>query len=186
MLSAKHLLFVQKYLNHGNAGRAALEAGYQYKGTGPKLLRRTQIAAAVAEGMKQVAKASQLTAAAVLDEIRKLAFSDITQVYDNDGAMKPRKKMSKDLRRAIQSIESTDIYRGRGADRTLIGHGRKVKMHDKVRSLDMLARHFKLLTDMHEISGKDGGPQVILTLPANGSEKPEEVEAVSNDKIDGN
>ncbi|NTW50647.1 MAG: hypothetical protein HGB19_13145, partial [Chlorobiales bacterium] len=42
---------------------------------------------------------------------------------------------------------------------------------NKLKALEHLGKHFKLFTDVQEITGKDGGPQVIVTLPANGTEK---------------
>lgn len=49
-----------------------------------------------------------------------------------------------------------------------------IKPGDTLKALEMLAKHFKLLTDVSEVTGKDGGPQVILTMPVNGSEAPKE------------
>lgn len=46
----------------------------------------------------------------------------------------------------------------------------KNQSHNKLRALELLAKHFKLLTDVQELGGKDGGPLVVLTMPANGSE----------------
>lgn len=48
---------------------------------------------------------------------------------------------------------------------------KQIRTSDKVKALEMLAKHFKLLTEVHEHSGKDGQPLVTLTMPANGSEK---------------
>ncbi len=48
----------------------------------------------------------------------------------------------------------------------------RIKTSDKVKSLEILAKHFKLMTDLVETTGVDGGPIVILTMPANGSEAP--------------
>lgn len=47
----------------------------------------------------------------------------------------------------------------------------KTKSSNTLKALEMLSKHFKLLTDVHELGGKDGAPLVVLTMPANGSEK---------------
>lgn len=44
------------------------------------------------------------------------------------------------------------------------------KDSDILKACELLGKHFKLFTEVQEITGKDGGPQVILTLPSNGSE----------------
>jgi phage terminase small subunit len=56
------------------------------------------------------------------------------------------------------------------ADMTDLTATARMRMNDKVKSLEILAKHFKLLTDVQEVTGKDGGPQVIITLPQNGFE----------------
>lgn len=46
----------------------------------------------------------------------------------------------------------------------------KIRAPDKVRALELLSKHFGLLTEKIEVTGKDGGPQHVVVLPANGSE----------------
>lgn len=42
----------------------------------------------------------------------------------------------------------------------------RIKTSDKIKALELLAKNQKLLTDVQETTGKDGGPQVIVMLPA--------------------
>lgn len=51
---------------------------------------------------------------------------------------------------------------------------KSIKPSDVLKANEMLAKHFKLLTDVHEVAGKGGEPLVILTMPANGREAPKE------------
>lgn len=63
-----------------------------------------------------------------------------------------------------------------------------IKASDILKACEMLGKHFKLFTDVQEITGKDGGPQVVLTMPANGSEKTSEPAAEKEkekEKADG-
>lgn len=110
---------------------------------------------------------AELRAADVLEEIRKVAFVDLSTAYDDDGKLLPLKEMPADVRRSLVSMETQGI---KLTDDTAV-MVTKVKLADKLRALEMLAKHFKLLTDVQEVSGKNGGPQIILHLPANGSEK---------------
>lgn len=48
------------------------------------------------------------------------------------------------------------------------------KYSDQTKALEILAKHFKLLTDVTQHTGPNGGPVVILTLPRNGSEADED------------
>lgn len=172
-LSAKQRKFVNEYLKSRNAAKAARAAGYSAKAAetnGPRLLRNAQVKAAVEASLDRATEKAELTAAEVLAEIRKLAFVDGTTAFKSDGSMLPFHEMPEDVRKSIVGSETVELFAGRGATRRQIGHVRKIKHADKVRALELLAKHFKLLTEVHEHSGKDGGPLVVLTMPANGSE----------------
>lgn len=59
-----------------------------------------------------------------------------------------------------------------------------IKASDTLKACELLGKKYNLFTDSLQVTGKDGGPQVFLTLPANGSEKAETetvVEAPSED-----
>lgn len=49
-------------------------------------------------------------------------------------------------------------------------HDPVAKRSDVLKACELLGRHHKQFTDVQEVSGPDGGPQVVLTMPANGSE----------------
>jgi phage terminase small subunit len=177
-LNARQRVFVQEYLIDKNATRAAKAAGYSPKTArmaGHENLTKPYIRDAIDKAMVKTLQKAQLRAEDVLAEIRKLAFVDLSQAYKDDGTLLHPKAMPDDVRASLQSVETDEIFAGRGPNRTKIGHSRKIKLNDKVRALEMLARHFKLLTDITELTGKDGGPHVVLTMPANGSEVVPEV-----------
>lgn len=46
-----------------------------------------------------------------------------------------------------------------------------IRASDKMKALELLAKNQKLLTDVQEVTGKDGGPQVIAYIPDNGRVK---------------
>jgi phage terminase small subunit len=58
------------------------------------------------------------------------------------------------IRRAIAAIEVDEIWEGRGDDRQLVGYTRKVKLWDKVKGIELMARKHKMLTDKHEVAGR--------------------------------
>lgn len=174
-LNLRQRVFVKKYVKYKNATKAAKLAGYSKKcasSIGERLLRNAEVQKAVERSLAKVSEKAELSAADVLKEIRKLAFANLTKAYAEDGTLLPLHEMPGDIQLALQSIETDEIFRGRGGSRVKIGETRKIKLVDKIRALEMLAKHFKLLTELHEHSGKDGGPMVILTMPSNGSEAP--------------
>lgn len=72
----------------------------------------------------------------------------------------------------IGSIAFTDVTKKKAFQ--------PIKAGDKLKALELLAKNQKLLTDVQETTGANGGPMVILTMPSNSSESTPE----SND--DGN
>lgn len=172
-LSAKHRVFVNEYIKSRNATDAARKAGYSKKAaktTGPRLLANAGVAAAIEKALVRATEKAELTVADVLAEMRRVAFFDLSKVFSEDGALKPIHEMDEETRRIVASIETDELYAGRGSKRELIGYSRKVKIADKMKALEMIGRHFKMFTDKVEHTGKDGGPQVVLTMPADGSE----------------
>ncbi len=152
-LSAKQRTFVAEYLKDKNAGRAAIAAGYSPKAAetnGPRLLRNAQIKAAVEKALVRVAEKAELKAADVLAEMRKLAFVKLKDAYDDDGKLLPLHEMPEDVQTALSAVESEELFIGKGAGRIKIGQSKKVKLFDKVKNLEMLAKYFKLLTDVSE------------------------------------
>lgn len=175
-LNAKQKIFVKEYLKSKSATQAAKDAGYSKKtahSVGPRMLENAGVKKAIADSLNKITEKAELKAADVLAEIRKLAMVDLTEAYDDDGNLLNPKEMAADIRASLQSIETYYEYAGKGREREKIGQTKKVKLYDKVRALEMLAKHFKLLTEVHELI-PGSGFKCILTMPSNGTEKPKE------------
>lgn len=176
-LNAKHRAFVNEYIKSRNITKAGLAAGFSAKTAaqqGSRLFKNVEVKAAIDKALARVTEKAELTAAAVLAELQKLAFVDITKAFNDDGTVKTFSEMPDDVRAALQAFEIDELFAGRGANKRKIGLTKKLKFGGKVESLKMLAQHLKLLTEVHEHTGKDGGPVVVMTLPSNGSEAPKE------------
>jgi hypothetical protein len=75
-----------------------------------------------------------VTAALVLEQLRRIAFADIREFVDDAGRMKPIADVSPEARSALKSY----ITR---ADGSVTG----VRLHNRVRALTLLAKHLGLL-----------------------------------------
>lgn len=153
-LNARQARFVAEYLVTLNATEAAKRAGYSAKTAevqGYRLLRNAEIAEAVAKGKGQQLERADLTAARVLEEIRRLSFSDVRGLFDDHGNLRPIHTLTPEQSAAIASIEvvKKNLTAGDGQMDTVI----KFKVWDKTRSLEMLAKHFALLTEKIDHSG---------------------------------
>lgn len=162
-LTPKQELFVAEYLKDFNATQAAIRTGYSAKTAqvqGSRLLSNAMIAEAVEKGRNKLTEKAGITAQRVLEEIGRIAFSDVRSLYDTNGHLKDIHELDDDTAATIAGIE-IEVERGKtksGEEETVITRTHKIKRWDKNRALDTLAKHFGLVKEKIEHSGPDGGP----------------------------
>ena len=183
-LNAKQKQFITEYLVDKNATRAAKACGYSEKSAyaiGSENLKKPEIRAAIQKGldrqrMDAVVAASKLgmTKERWLEELVLIAtanLDDYAQVTKRkvgngtDGGeyvvtsvnAVPTKARPPEFGRVIRKLSETK-------------NGIGIELHSKQAALDTLGKHFGWVKERHEMSGPDGGPQVIITIPSNGRE----------------
>jgi len=147
-LTSKQQLFVDEYMKDRNATQAAIRAGYSAKTArqmGAENLSKPAIAAEIAKRTAEYTRAAGLEVVAILEEAKKIAFSDISGAFDaQTGALLPIHKMSERMCAAIASIKVTEIAGGLSVDRD--GNGQYSPLYTKeVKLWDKPAAIFKLL-----------------------------------------
>jgi phage terminase small subunit len=147
-LTAKQERFVAEYLKDLNGKQAAIRAGYKASRaevTASELLRDRKVSEAVAAGKARQFEQADLSAVATLEEIRRLAFSDIGQVFDAQGRLKPLDELLPAVRACMASVKATKKHLSVGGDthEDVV----EVRLWDKLRALEMLAKHYALLTE---------------------------------------
>src|SRR5262245_16333963 len=116
-----------------------------------KMLADPVIKAVIDEAKaKQLAKAD-LSAVRVLEELRRIAFVDARQYFDDDGNLRPVSQWTPEMGSALAHFEVIKKNAESGDGHIDVIH--KVKLWDKPKSLEMLARHFSLLVERTEASG---------------------------------
>lgn len=154
-LTPKQARFVDEYLVDLNATQAAIRAGYAPKDAdvqGPRLLGNVGIAAAVARAQAERSARIGLTAERVLEELSRLAFSDMGDFAEwSEKGVALRASGGLDTRCVLEVKETSKQF---GSD---VG----IKLHDKVAALKLVGQHLGLFPDRHEVTGKDGAPLVI-------------------------
>lgn len=152
-LRPKQARFVAEYLKDLNATQAAVRAGYTGKPNviGPRLLAHVGVAAAIQEGTAKHLESAGLSATRTLEEMRRLAFSDIRKLFDASGNLRPIHELDDETAACLASLEVVKKNLAAGDGKTDTVH--KLKVWDKTRSLEMLAKHFGLLEDKVAHSG---------------------------------
>lgn len=105
------------------------------------------------QALAEVASERKLTAQMVLDEIAKHAFGNVQDLFDERGNLKPLHELTREQAACIASFEVVKKNAEPGDGQVDIIH--KVKMVEKTKSLEMLAKYFALLTEVVRVHDGD-------------------------------
>lgn len=154
-LTPRQQFFVREYLKDLNATQAAIRAGYSKKTANPaaaRLLAKVSIAAEIQKCMDRRAERLEISADKVLQEIAKLAFSNMgsyIQVQKDGSFFIDFSKLDESQKAAIQEATVEEFTDGQGDDARPVRR-MKFKLADKGANLERLGKHLKLFVEKHE------------------------------------
>ena len=151
MLTPKALRFVSEYLQDLDATAAARRAGYaarSAKVTACRLLKDPAVQAEVQQRQAAQLERADLSSVRTLEEIGRVAFSNVRNLVDESGKLKPMRALTEDQAAAIASLEVVIKNAAAGDEHTETIHKLKLKLWDKVRALELLMKHFGLIKDV--------------------------------------
>ncbi len=143
--SPMQLLFIEKYMLHRSARRAAVEAGYSdTENAGWRLLQNKKIVDEINRRKEAQRRRNELLEDEVLQELAKIAFVDLTDVVDFTGSrldVKDLSEIPEHVRPAIKKVICTPSQ-----------HGDKVtiELHDKISALEKLGKYLSMWVDKIE------------------------------------
>lgn len=155
-LSAKEHLFVSELLADSafNITDAARRAGYASPGqAGTKLMKRPEIAAAIAKAINARLARNELESDRVIQELGYLALRDPLDLCDKDGyiMVNDLRRLPERIRRCIDSLEveqRTDPETGEVRQKI------KLKLASKLGAVELAMKHFGLFAaEKHEVKG---------------------------------
>lgn len=148
-LTAKQQRFVEEYMKDLNATQAAIRAGYSKRSAavqGVQLLRKSQVSAYVDQLRAAQTERTGSDADRIKAALRAIAFSDQRKyqkwgptgvnILESDG-------LSDDEAAAVAEVAQTITGAGAGSFR--------IKQHDKIRALELLAKMEGMLKDRVEV-----------------------------------
>lgn len=98
--------------------------------------------------------ADQWRIAIITRELQRFGLSDIRELFNDQGAVRPTSEWSDELTSAISSMEVNELWEGTGRDRRIIGEIKKIKLVDKIKPLELLGKQMRMFLDRVEHSGK--------------------------------
>ncbi len=169
-MTPKQEQFVREYLIDLNATQAAIRCGYSAKTAnreGARLLSNAVIAEAIAKANQKRLATTDITAERVLKEISRMAFYDPLDLIEvirealpdeiaddvelsDDGKIVTGLRNARDLKYLPEDVRRAVV--GWGYDRN---QNFTLKLADKSKALDQLARHLALYNDKLEVTGLD-------------------------------
>ena len=151
-MTARQQAFVRYYVQHWNAHRAALQAGYSAASArqhGVRCTSNVNIKLAIIEWLREHDASVEQDINRVREEWRRLAFSDIgdiCSVVDGKLEVKDLKDLTIAQRACIQEIRQTK-------------DGLIVKLHSKVAALESLAKHSGMFLEPDDRTLRDVTPK---------------------------
>ena len=134
-LTDKQKRFVDEYQVDLNATAAAKRAGYSEKtaySMGQRLLKKVEIQAAIQKRQAKLRGKLEITQERVLEELAAIAFANGTDFasINRNGLVRlvPTDDLPEDKKKAVASIKEGQ-------------YGTEVKLHDKVKALELLGKH---------------------------------------------
>lgn len=147
-LNPKQERFCKEYLIDFNATQAAIRAGYSKQtaySIGQRLLKNVEVKRFLESKGKQLATKLEISQERTLREIARMAYSDIRNIYNNDGSVKAVHELDDDTAAAISSVEIDEQVNGKSKVKT---RTKKFRFHDKTKAVEMLAKHFHIYQDI--------------------------------------
>jgi phage terminase small subunit len=146
-LTPKQKLFVKEYLIDFNATKAAIRAGYSKKtahSIGSENLTKPEILLCLQnEVSAKIEKIDDLSDS-IIKELKKIAFSDIKDFLSfNENGVSFHDSDDVDGT-VISEVSSTETITGKDNDKRV---QLKMKLHDKLKALELLGRYKMLFTD---------------------------------------
>jgi phage terminase small subunit len=130
-LNQQQRAFAEAYSKTGNATSAAISAGYAEGSAaqmGYKLLKNKLVVAECGRLRARVEKKAEISAARVLEELGKLAFGNMADLFDPEtGELLPIHKLPRDVAATLTAFENEKGFQ-------------KVKTGSKIAALDTLTK----------------------------------------------
>ena len=163
-LTAKQVRFVDEYLVDFNATQAAIRAGYKAKTAhviGAENLRKPKIAEEIARRQKDLQKRTEVSQDRVVKELARIAFANIADYIHVETQTRTKDDGTEVTYQTVMFSETQELSADQRAALAVVKqsvNGFELKLHDKIKALELLGRHIGMFNDKLSLSGTDGGP----------------------------
>ena len=163
-LTPKQIRFVDEYLVDFNATQAAIRAGYSKKTAafiGAENLKKPKIAEEIARRQKDLQRRTEVTQDRVVMELARIAFANIADYIHVETQTRTKDDGTEVTYQTVMFNETQELSADQRAALAVVKqsvNGFELKLHDKIKALELLGRHIGMFNDKLSLSGADGGP----------------------------
>ena len=163
-LTAKQIRFVDEYLVDLNATQAAIRAGYKANTAhviGAENLRKPKIAEEIARRQKDIQRRTEVSQDRVIRELARIAFANIADYLHVETQTRTKDDGTEVIYQTVMFNETQELSADQRAALAVVKqsvNGFELKLHDKIKALELLGRHIGMFKDKLSLSGADGGP----------------------------
>lgn len=158
-LSEKHLRFVDEYIIDLNATKAYMRVypdatKESARRLGSQLLTNVDIYQEISKKIAALREMKNIEHERIIREYEGIAFSnlyDLVEVHDDYTSLKRKDDIPEHLQRTVKELEITNQRN----ENSTIEIKSKIKLHDKVKALDALAKYRELADHSNE---EESGP----------------------------
>ena len=178
-MTPRQQAFVNEYLKDLNATQAAIRAGYSARTAewqGPQLLGKTHVSAAISAAKAERSERTKIDADWVLRTLAAEKMADMSEIYADDGSLKPIKEWPMVFRTGlvagIETVQERDGFDADGQPQFVTV--RKVKLADRTRLLELIGKHVDIgaFEERSKVEAKLSGG-VMVTVAAAGDKDEE-------------
>jgi phage terminase small subunit len=144
-LNEKQKRFCEEWMIDMNSTQAATRAGYSAKTAneqGARLLANVSVQAYIMELREKLKKKTELTQERILEELKRIALSDIRGFYREDGSFKSINELTEEQAAALAGVETDEIWGmevdGEGMQKKKLGETKKIKRWDKINAITQI------------------------------------------------
>ena len=156
-LTPKQIRFVDEYMVDFNATQAAIRAGYKAKTAhviGAENLRKPKIAEEIARRQKDLQKRTEVSQDRVVKELARIAFANIADYLHVETQTRTKDDGTEVTYQTVMFNETQELSADQRAALAVVKqsvNGFELKLHDKIKALELLGRHIGMFNDKLDI-----------------------------------
>lgn len=123
-----------------------MSSGPIFPHPGHQLLRKPEVANLISELQADRAQRAQVDADYVVRRMLEIDQMDLLDIVTDSLELRPVSEWPRAWRQYLNGFDLAEMFEGRGDDRQMVGILKKIKWPDKVKNLELLAKHLGMFS----------------------------------------